>query len=663
MKARQYPLDGTIVSCDIVGHGFEPDHSRQIDRIEGLNAEIRRSLRRYTPETVVWASGGDGGHVAFLIDEALPEAIELVRRLRNWAARESVLLRITCHRGLLSSIEGADGRVQLVGEGINLCGSLVNFGAPGRIVVTSQFRDYVNSRREAQASLPAMRFEDERVVYLKHFAARTLCLLAFADDPEDTWEVERSDHRQLQEALRVGNPWQIIYHMKRLLQVDSADPNARNALNDIQPRSLTHGRERTAHPLLGVLSRLAFARLLRAAELVERDDGDIICQRNDTGDSMFIVLKGQIGVVTRPPSDIRIAEGGIVGELALALNRPRTATLQAVGPTALLALNYDSLTELLQHEGPESRLATSFKHFLDERIVEHLCRHSPYLQLDYSDEEKASDAEPWDRMVDGATRIVIEPTQAQRVSFGVTPGLDENGLYILASGNLVEISESRSVPKELSGMRFDILFAHIPGAIVSVNHEFRLDTRKPENRVTIIRISDTALVEYAGDQFPKIVDCIRKRLASQMVFDAFVSYADENADLATRWKEAMVKAKLSVYMNTPSAMTRFEPEIDLALAESRVLVPVISRASLKSDWVQREIEKRKMIFEELHANILPIETEHRLAERMAVGFTPILAGKRDSEEERAAMQSAIETIRDVALGKREPPFSTMARKQ
>ena len=44
MKSMKVPVSATIVSSDIVGHGFEPDHSRQIDLIQGLNEAVRESL-------------------------------------------------------------------------------------------------------------------------------------------------------------------------------------------------------------------------------------------------------------------------------------------------------------------------------------------------------------------------------------------------------------------------------------------------------------------------------------------------------------------------------------------------------------------------------------------------------------------------------------------
>ena len=665
-------VQATIVSCDIIGHGKEPEHSRQIVLIKELNDIVRESLQRFDHQEVVWASGGDGGHIAFLTDEGVVEAIALIQRLKEWADRQTIKLRVTVHTGLVSAIEGADGRPQLVGDGINLCGSLVTFGVPRSVVVTEAFRDHVNAMIRNGVPLPELEFRDERVVYLKHFAAHHLYLLSLADDPPETLLLERSDHKKIQEARDNDNLWQMIYYMKRMLQINSMDPDALRALNEIESGSLMYYPKSrpVIHPLLGVIPRPALLRLLQASELIEREDGDIICRRNDTGDSLFIVLKGEIGVVTKPqtdhadhsrPADIRIGEGGLVGELALALNRRRTATLQVLGPTALLTINYNALNALLKKESPRSSLRINFEKFLEERILEHICRHVPYLNLPHVDVEDALTPEFRDRLVDGAETFTIEPQQLRQLSFGDTVSLGEDGsidlsrdgLYILASGELDEAFSSNRIHKKLRGEEFDILFASLPGEIVSIDRKYKLT---PNKRITVIWISTIALAEYAQEKYRHIIRRIRRRLASQMLFDVFISYSRENEELASLWRDELQKAGLTIFMNTPERLKSFEPEIDFALAESRVLVPIISRAALKTEWVMREIDKRKKIFDENHANILPIETEFRLAEVMAVGFTPVVSGRRGSEEEQRSMASVIETIRAVRDGDAPLPY-------
>lgn len=53
-----------FVSCDIVSHSAEPELGVQLERFRALNRFVREVLDRLGPDRVVWASGGDGGHVA-----------------------------------------------------------------------------------------------------------------------------------------------------------------------------------------------------------------------------------------------------------------------------------------------------------------------------------------------------------------------------------------------------------------------------------------------------------------------------------------------------------------------------------------------------------------------------------------------------------------------
>ena len=670
----------TVVSCDIIGHGLEPEHSRQIVLIRELNDEVRKSLEKFEHNEIVWASGGDGGHVAFLVDEGIVEAIELIRRLRDWANDQSIQLRITAHRGLVTAMPGADGRLQLVGEGINLCGSLVNFGIPQAVVVTSTFKKFVDDMIRDGISLPELEFRDERVVYLKHFQAKELCLLYFAGDPPGDWILERSSQRKLKEASAKGYPWQIIYYMKRMLQIDSNDPQALEALYEIEPGSLmyTPKSHSISHPLLGNMPRQSLLRFLQASQLIEREDGDIICRRHDQGDSMFVVLNGEIGVITRAqmdevdcpePADIRIGEGGIVGELALALDRPRTATLQVVGPTALLAINRITLDDLFEREGRNSRLGRAFNNFLEERILEHICRHVPYLTLTYCYEKGKSNPEPWDRLIENHKRFEVNSKQLRQLNFGAKLFLPDggridfsnDGLYILASGELIETFERCHSRKQINGKEFDILYASIPGDIISIDRQYKL---APGNRANIIWISVDGLEEYAKDQYHDIIERIRRRLASQMLFDAFIAYSSENEELADRCKDALVEAGLNIFMSKPERLKSFESEIDFALAESRVLVPIISKAATKTEteWVQKEIAKRNEIFDKENSNILPIETDWGLAKDIAVGLTPVFAGRPKSKEERDCMEIVIKDIQAVKKGGDHQPFLRYPRK-
>ena len=54
-----------FVSCDIVAHSAEPNLGVQTERVVAINRIVAKVLQDAPDANVVWASGGDGGHLAF----------------------------------------------------------------------------------------------------------------------------------------------------------------------------------------------------------------------------------------------------------------------------------------------------------------------------------------------------------------------------------------------------------------------------------------------------------------------------------------------------------------------------------------------------------------------------------------------------------------------
>jgi hypothetical protein len=129
-----------IVSCDIVGHSSATAQN-QLSRVAAINEIVARTIESGPAGKVVWASGGDGGHVLFLQEYWQQPAVNLILTLRQWTYSEGVLLRIIGHYGVVAPVQGADGRVQMVGEAINYAARLLT-QAPHKkgVVVSEVFR-------------------------------------------------------------------------------------------------------------------------------------------------------------------------------------------------------------------------------------------------------------------------------------------------------------------------------------------------------------------------------------------------------------------------------------------------------------------------------------------------------------------------------------------
>ena len=80
--------------------------------------------------------------------------------------------------------------------------------------------------------------------------------------------------------------------------------------------------------------------------------GEDIVKEGDHGDSLFVIGRGEVDIVTKGDDDKEIflaslKAGQFFGEVALLHPQPRTATVRASTPATLLELSKDSLTPIL----------------------------------------------------------------------------------------------------------------------------------------------------------------------------------------------------------------------------------------------------------------------------------------------------------------------------
>jgi uncharacterized protein YhbP (UPF0306 family) len=81
---------------------------------------------------------------------------------------------------------------------------------------------------------------------------------------------------------------------------------------------------------------------------VSADAGEVIVREGGPADKFFIVVEGEVEVVRAEDMSIaRLGAGHLVGEMAVLRNKPRTATIKAVSPTKLLAMERDAFRDLV----------------------------------------------------------------------------------------------------------------------------------------------------------------------------------------------------------------------------------------------------------------------------------------------------------------------------
>lgn len=79
-------------------------------------------------------------------------------------------------------------------------------------------------------------------------------------------------------------------------------------------------------------------------------DGEIIMQQGARGRSVFVIVSGQVDVIRDGAVLARLGEREVVGELAAFDPKPRSATVQAVGPTHLLELDNRHIEWLMAND-------------------------------------------------------------------------------------------------------------------------------------------------------------------------------------------------------------------------------------------------------------------------------------------------------------------------
>src|ERR1051326_6988652 len=207
-----------VISCDIVGHS-RAHETEQLARVRDINALVRVTLERGAEAGALWASGGDGGHVVFTGDDWYEHAVDLVRRLQQWALEQHVPLRLAGHVGTLATIEGADRRTQPVGEVINRAAWILERSSPAGMVVSTALRD------EFQRRGLDIDFHSARALPVTDDVSIELCLMTLPGvRPASAWaDPVEIDRARFIEALQRRNGWDVIYYAKRFLQMHSAD--------------------------------------------------------------------------------------------------------------------------------------------------------------------------------------------------------------------------------------------------------------------------------------------------------------------------------------------------------------------------------------------------------------------------------------------------------
>jgi MFS family permease len=124
-------------------------------------------------------------------------------------------------------------------------------------------------------------------------------------------------------------------------------------------------------PFLGLLPLATLETLARHAERVPIGAGDVVIREGDVGDRFYILDAGEISI-SQDSEPLRTdGPGGFFGEIALLRDVPRTATVVATRPGALLALDREAFLTAVtgQDRSAETAHAVATARLADDTLA------------------------------------------------------------------------------------------------------------------------------------------------------------------------------------------------------------------------------------------------------------------------------------------------------
>jgi serine/threonine protein phosphatase PrpC len=150
------------------------------------------------------------------------------------------------------------------------------------------------------------------------------------------------------------------------LRVQAADA----AVSDTRAEELTRKIEVLKQmPLFRHLTYKEIMRVLNLTEVADYAVGDDIMKENETGDDLFILLRGKVRLHKDGAFITNLLPGSHLGEMALVDRTPRSVTATAEEPSRLLVLGRPEFYEIIRKDPPLSvKLLWSFVQVLTERL-------------------------------------------------------------------------------------------------------------------------------------------------------------------------------------------------------------------------------------------------------------------------------------------------------
>lgn len=184
-------------------------------------------------------------------------------------------------------------------------------------------------------------------------------------------------------AIPLSSPAQLPLHLAaseepttgtlELPALGSAEDRAVEAVEQELQAAVRTERTLSKSPLFDELPQGALHDLIDRARMVRFSKDASIFRQGDSGDTLFVVVDGEVGVIDEGPprrAVSKILPGDFFGEMALVGGAPRSATCAALTDVELIALDHEVMAGVLrEHPGVLTVLLRYFRDRSIERVL------------------------------------------------------------------------------------------------------------------------------------------------------------------------------------------------------------------------------------------------------------------------------------------------------
>jgi CRP-like cAMP-binding protein len=197
-------------------------------------------------------------------------------------------------------------------------------------------------------------------------------------------------------------------------------------------------------PLLSELDSDLVRQLIDVGTLVRRSAGEVVFRQGDAGNSLFLILSGEVAVQHELDGETRelarLRGGAFFGEMALITSSPRSATVRAVGAVDLLEVSRRDVRQMIDKN---PRVLKLLMRFFRARLVGTLLQTSPIFEAFSRDDRRGLIAAFRLRELGAGHAVFEEGSRAE-------------GLFVLLAGRLevlrgLDSSIGRLAPGDVFG--------------------------------------------------------------------------------------------------------------------------------------------------------------------------------------------------------------------